>query len=165
MRDQPCRIVIEPECWDAIITAASQRTEKETGGILLGWRHSTGIYVCEAIEIPDRRATRTEYMRRHGPATESLEHFLATLPERSPIGYVGEWHTHLAPQGPSRTDRKQLKRISQHLGDDLALVVAAHDPRSDRWTPQGLCARVGRARPADIDISPTQPDPTTRGDQ
>ena len=164
MTPRRCQIVVEPVCWSAITDSAAQQTGRETGGILLGWRHSTGIYVCDAIEVPDRRASRNQYVRRHGPASESLNRFLDTLPAQSPVGYVGEWHTHPAPQGPSRADRRQLKSISQHLHDNVALIVASHDPRSGAWKPRGLCARAGRVKPAHIDITPTQPD-TPEGHQ
>ena len=165
MTPKGCRIVVEPACWRTITGAASLQSGRETGGILLGWRHSTGVYVCDVVEIPDRRASRTQYLRQHHLASESLDRFLDTRPARSPVGYVGEWHTHPAPQGPSRSDRRQLKQLSQHLHDDVALIVAVHDPRSGLWTPQGLCARSGRARPAHVDISSAQPDTTTRGNQ
>ena len=164
MAPRTCQIVVEPTCWSTITDCASLQAGRETGGILLGWRHSTGIYVCDAIEVPDRRASRDQYMRRHSLASESLNRFLDTLTARSPVGYVGEWHTHPAPQGPSRTDRKQLKSISQHLHDDIALIVASHDPRSRVWKPQGLCARAGRVKPAHVDITPAQPD-APRGHQ
>ena len=165
MTPKGCRIVVEPACWRTITDAALLQSGRETGGILLGWRHSTGVYVCDVVEVPDRRASGTQYLRRHRLASEFLDRFLDTCPARSPVGYVGEWHTHPAPQGPSRSDRRQLKQLSQHLHDHVALVVAVHDPHSGLWTPQGLCARSGRARPAHIDISSAQPDATTQGNQ
>ena len=158
MRPRRCEIVVEPASWQTITDAASQQPGSETGGILLGWRHSFGIYVCNVMEVPDRRASRAQYTRRHSSASEFLGRFLDTLPAESPVGYVGEWHTHLAPQGPSRTDRRQLKRISQHLHDDIALIVAMQDPRSGLWGPQGLCAQAGRARTAHIEVRPAQPE-------
>ena len=164
MTPRTCQIVVEPTCWSTIIDSADLQAGSETGGILLGWRHSTGVYVCDVIEVPDRRASRNQYVRRHGLASESLNRFLDTLPARSPVGYVGEWHTHPAPQGPSRTDRRQLKGISRHLHDYIALIVASHDPRSGVWKPQGLCARAGRVKPAHIDITHAESD-APRGDQ
>ncbi len=158
MPPRTCQIVVEPTCWATITDSASLQAERETGGVLLGWRHSAGVYVCDAIEIPDRRAGRSQYVRRHGPASESLNRSLDTLPAPSPVGYVGEWHTHPAPHGPSRTDRKQLRGISRRLHDDIALIVASHDPRSGVWEPQGLCARAGRVEPAHIHITPAQPE-------
>lgn len=158
MRPRRCEIVVEPAGWQTITDAASEQSELETGGILLGWRHRSGIYVCDAMEVPDRKASRAQYVRLHSSASEFLGRFLDTLPAESPIGYVGEWHTHPAPQGPSRTDRRQLKRISQHLHDDIALIVAMHDPHSGMWGPQGLCARAGRARTAHIDVRTARPE-------
>lgn len=158
MPPRSCQIVVEPACWTTITDSASLQAERETGGILLGWRHSSGVYVSDAVEVPDRRAGRSQYVRRHGLASESLNRFLDTLPAQSPVGYVGEWHTHPAPQGPSRIDRRRLKGISRHLHDDIALIVASHDPRSGAWKPQGLCARAGRVKPAHIDITHAESD-------
>lgn len=151
MRDQACQIVIETSSWLEATTAASQ-TELETGGILTGWRHSTGIYISRFIEVPDLRATRASYLRRHTLATEHLENLIESLPEGSPIGYVGEWHIHPGNQGPSRTDRNQLKRISKKLKADIALIVLIQNSNANKWKPSAICARSGKVQSATVEI-------------
>ena len=163
MRHQVCQIVIEPSGWQRATTAASQQGGRETGGILLGWRHSTGVYVSQFIEVPDRLATRRSYLRRHALATERLENSIGALPEGSPVGYVGEWHAHPNRQGPSRTDRNQLKRISERRTADITLIVASYDQGAAQWTPVGFCAKSGRVRQAVIVMSKiTEPHSTRR---
>ena len=149
MRDQACQIVVETSSWLEATTAASL-TQLETGGILTGWRHSAGIYVSRFIEVPDSSASRASYLRRHTLATEHLENLIESLPEGPPIGYVGEWHTHPGDQGPSRTDRNQLKRISKKLRSDIALIILVQD--HEVWKPVAICARFGRVHPATVEI-------------
>lgn len=143
MRHQDRQIIIESPGWLEAITAASH-TELETGGILAGWRHNAGIYVSRFIEVPDSRATKASYLRRHALATENLEDLIESLPEGSPIGYVGEWHTHPGNHGPSWTDRNQLKRISKRLKADIALIVLIQNSDADRWKPSAICAKSVR---------------------
>ncbi len=114
----------------------------EIGGILLGWRHERGIYIKELIEIPDEEATPTRYRRRHARAEKSLVGRLAALPVTAPEGYVGEWHTHLAPRGPSLMDRCELRRISLRSHHPVGLVVFCR--RNNQWTAVGVSARRGR---------------------
>ena len=151
MRDQARQIVIGTSSWLEATTAASQ-TELETGGILAGWRHGAGIYVSRFMEVPDSHATRASYLRRHTLATEHLENLIESLPEESPIGYVGEWHTHPGNHGPSWTDRNQLKRISKRLKADIALIVLIQNSDADKWKPSAICARSGRLHPAIVEI-------------
>ena len=157
MRRRACRIVVEPSAWVAATTAAAHHPERETGGILVGWRHSADICVSEFIEVPDRHSTRSSYLRRHAAAAQCLQDTLGSLPEESPRGYVGEWHTLPAPQGPSRTDLSHLKQISRKCPARIALIVLAHDPATGVWEPHGVCGRSGRTHPAVVEIRTPQP--------
>jgi proteasome lid subunit RPN8/RPN11 len=89
-------------------TAATTALPNETGGILLGYRTLDGVRVTGAIEVPDRRATGTSYRRSHRHASRKLATALALEPAGSPVGYVGEWHSHPAPQPPSAPDLTAL---------------------------------------------------------
>ena len=152
MSRQPCQVVVEPSAWEHAVEAASQQPGTETGGILWGCRHSTGVYVTELIEVPDPHSTRSGYVRGSDAAAKELESRIGEQPEGSFDGYVGEWHTHLERQGPSRTDRNQIREISKRSGGEVALIVIAHDPRSSRWSPAGLCARSGKTRQAAVKV-------------
>lgn len=143
-------LLVEQQAWDAMVAAAGADAMRETGGVLLGWRHDRGVYVQAAVQVPDARARHTLYRRRHRPAAEVLEAALVDLPAGSPVGYVGEWHSHPAPTGPSWVDRREMRRISKQRTDAVGLLVCAYDAHSRTWTPAGLVARRGRAEPADV---------------
>ena len=154
MKRRVCSIVVETSSWQCAAEVASKYDGRETGGILLGWRHSAGVFVSDFIEVPDQQSTRHTYMRKHTLATERLETATRDLPKGSPVGYVGEWHTHSRLQGPSRTDRRELRRISRDRPASVALLIVCYDSRTGQWTPVGLCARAGRVRPAVIELRP-----------
>lgn len=152
MRRQPPHVVVDPSAWEDAVQTASRQSGTETGGILWGCRHSAGVYVAELIEVPDPDATCTSYVRSSETAARELESRIRGLPEESLDGYVGEWHTHLERQGPSRTDRSEINQISKNSGGEVALIVIALDPRSSLWAPEGLCARSGRTRRAAVEV-------------
>lgn len=103
--------------------AATSSLPKETGGILLGYRTNDGVSVTGAIEVKDRRATRTAYRRSRRQAMRRLAEALALEPADSAIGYVGEWHSHPAPQPPSDQDLAALAATALAAPDDIVLVV------------------------------------------
>lgn len=144
--------------WAEVVKRAGADPTRETGGILLGWRHPGGIHVEQALEVPDRQAGHTWYRRRHVPAESALAAALNQLPEESDLGYVGEWHSHPAPIGPSFTDRRELRRVSGNTRHEVALLVAAYDPASSTWVPFGLTGRRRRIRQAGVHVA-TQEQP------
>lgn len=150
-------ILTNADAWRAVVE--SRCTARESGGILLGCRHRDGIYVSQFIEVPDPQANATSYLRLHQSASEALKAALKSLPQQSSLGYVGEWHSHTAPVGPSSTDRRQLRRISRRVADEIAFVVVAHGPDAGKWTALGMCAHRGSTRPATVeqtDVTPPQ---------
>lgn len=46
-------------------------------------------------------------------------------PSHSPVGYVGEWHTHPGPVGPSGIDMSTITATALEATDAIALVVVA----------------------------------------
>lgn len=149
--------------WAEVKKRVGADPTRETGGILLGWRHPGGIHVEQALEVPDREAGHTWYRRRHAPAEAALAAALDQLPEESDIGYVGEWHSHPAPIGPSFSDRRELRRISSNTRHEVALIVAAHDPAAATWAPYGLIGRRRRVRQTGVHITTReQPGETSR---
>jgi proteasome lid subunit RPN8/RPN11 len=143
-------ILIERRAWDAIVEVAGVEPMREIGGLLLGWRHNRGVYVRNSVAVPDARARHTVYRRRYEPAAEVLEAALADLPTDSPVGYVGEWHSHPAATGPSWVDRLEMRRISKQRDGAVGLVVSAYDARAKTWRPAGLVARSGRTQRAHV---------------
>lgn len=98
---------------------------KELGGILVGWweGNSTAV-VVGVLSVPDPAAGRSHYERRHLLAQEILDTYLGSHGDPR-LGYVGEWHSHPAPQPPSSTDRNELTAIVRQSRKRAALVVLA----------------------------------------
>lgn len=120
--------------------AATVALPKETGGILIGYRTADGVFVTGAIEVRDRRATRTSYRRSHRQATKRLAEALELEAPDSPVGYVGEWHSHPAPQPPSGQDLTALAETALVATDDIVLVVLSRE--RDEWRVSLAEARI-----------------------
>lgn len=125
------------------LTAAAQRAEpKETGGLLLGWTAGGTIVVRHALEVSDPDATQTSWTRSETRANEALARFLAEA-EHPWLGYVGDWHAHPAPVGPSTTDKRSLKKDSRVKQESLVLIVHRSDETLDVLTAQrGIATRT-----------------------
>jgi integrative and conjugative element protein (TIGR02256 family) len=145
-------ITVEEPAWREALAAASVNPMRETGGILLGWRSPDGIHVTSMLQVLDRRAGHTFYRRRKAPAEVLLQSALAKLAPTSPVGWVGEWHTHPAPVGPSWQDRRQMRRIAKKASGPLALLVWAHDAVAKHWTPVGGCVTASRYEEARVEL-------------
>lgn len=114
----------------------------EFGGIMVGWWEGEDLVIVDdLLPIPDHHAGRAHYERRHGTAQRVLDDYMRT--RTSPdTGYIGEWHSHPAPQPPSSTDRGTLNAIVRLARRPVALVVLALDRRGE-VAAHGL---VGRPR-------------------
>lgn len=105
---------------EAIALAASPC---EVGGILVGWWEGGIVAVVhDFLTIPDHRAGHTHYERRHSVAQQFLDEYLGTGAGAN-AGYIGEWHSHPAPQPPSSIDRETLNGIVWQARHPVALVV------------------------------------------
>lgn len=155
----PVRVTISSTAWAHATGAAAREPMRETGGLLLGWRTSDGeVHVTDMVEVPDPRARHTAYRRRHARAQAALGEALASEPTQSPVGYVGEWHTHPAPVGPSWVDHRAIRRISKKSPETVALVVCAYNSSTNRWTPIAQCAANGRVATATLELENGSPD-------
>ncbi|MBU8830555.1 Mov34/MPN/PAD-1 family protein [Mycolicibacterium goodii] len=111
----------------ALIQEAAERaTPTETGGILLGWWENGMIVIDSAIEVIDKSATGTSWVRREAQAQTALVAALAES-QNPHVGYVGDWHCHPAPVGASRTDLRSLARSSLQYENPLVLIVRLSD--------------------------------------
>jgi integrative and conjugative element protein (TIGR02256 family) len=145
-----CELLVETRAWDAATSAGNIEPMRETGGVLIGWRHDRGVYVHDVLVVPDSIARHTFYRRRHKPASALLEAALAQFPADSSVGYVGEWHTHPAPTGPSWIDRWEMRRISKQIEEPVGLLVCAYNASAKSWVPAGLVARGGKVSRAEV---------------
>lgn len=131
---------------------AGGSTQREVGGILIGFRAGDDVHVEDVIPIADDASTRTTFRLRREPREAALDYFLSRQPEGSVLGYVGTWHSHLADARPSLTDRSTFHRELWSAGDLLALVVVAAQPGGG-WQPYALAGRPRlRARAAAVEV-------------
>ena len=124
-----------PSAWAEMTSAGEAASPQETGGILLGYRTNKNIVVVGIAEVPDPNATRTSYTMQTTNAQTLLDEARHHFPQGSPVGYIGDWHTHPAPSPPSHTDRRSHSLLSRHYRKPMAGVVAVHTPHG--WQPYG----------------------------
>lgn len=143
------RVALHPGVSPAL-TATSRRSEpKETGGLLIGWLDGKTIVVRRILEVPDADATETSWTRSEARANKALAGFLAKT-EHPWLGYVGDWHAHPAPVGPSQTDRRTLRKDSRSVRHPLALIVHRSDGTLDVLTARrGTALRTSLTTYAD----------------
>lgn len=118
-------ILITRQALDTAITDGTEALPRETGGILLGFRTPNLIVVTRPVTVADPRSSQHGYLRRHRQAQARMAIGRGDAPPV--VGYVGEWHTHPADVGPSRTDLRALAGIARLVQGPVALIVLA-DP-------------------------------------
>lgn len=116
-------IDVSVDARETIASETAKRLPLETGGILLGYREVDNVVVTHALVVDGGGATRDRYFRDDVRANKRLAEFLADRAEDDPIGYVGEWHSHPAPSGPSTIDRNAMRAAAKAAGGPVALLV------------------------------------------
>lgn len=138
-------LVIDPRAWASLSGEATAALPRETGGILLGHRTPGAIHVSQALTVPDARATRVRYRRDFDAAADLLKERLAH-DDTGLLGYLGEWHTHPLPIGPSSTDESAIRSLAADGNHDIALLVVALTSRG--WRAHCRLAKPdGRIQP------------------
>lgn len=130
-------LVVTSNAWHAMRVAGRRALPREIGGLLLGHYTEDGPRVTEAPVVPDPRATRIRYRRDALMAGGILNTYLQA-DDGGVLGYLGEWHTHPLPIGPSPTDTRASTRLASHGGHNVALLVLAMGPRG--WVGHALNA-------------------------
>lgn len=125
MTVQTTQIELCKEAYETIISETAKQLPMETGGILLGYREDVNMVVTHALVVGDENVTHTRYIRNDVTANAILAEFLAERAEDDPTGYVGEWHSHPAPQGPSQIDLGALRETAKASNGPIALVIHA----------------------------------------
>lgn len=126
----------------AICAASVAAQPHETGGILLGWRATAEVVVRDMVEVPDTKAGHAHYERDYGRTESRLDAYLGECDDPA-VGYVGEWHTHPRPSGPSPLDRSTMFGIAAATADAIGLLVVAHDAGRRTSSAFGLVVRRG----------------------
>jgi proteasome lid subunit RPN8/RPN11 len=151
-------ITLLADAAETIRNAAWAAIPRETGGILIGWRGGTSrltVSVHTALVVEDPAAAHTTYELNRDRAQIALDTYIAGQNDCN-LGYVGEWHSHPAPQPPSPQDLRSLRASARLASGPVALVVPALEPTNDGLTWHG---RVAERRPRlrSINIHATDP--------
>jgi integrative and conjugative element protein (TIGR02256 family) len=121
----PPTIALRKYAHDTIASETAKHLPRETGGILLGYREGADVVVTHALVVDGPGASARRYVRDDVRANQLLNEFLAQRAADDPLGYVGEWHSHPAPSGPSPTDIAALRTTAKASSDPIALLVHA----------------------------------------
>lgn len=142
----PVEILLSGPVLAELRAAAEAALPRETGGLLLGW-WDTGdasevIVVRHAIEVPDKRATPTSWVRRPRAAQAELSRALAAL-SHPLLGYVGDWHSHPEAYPASGPDQASLLHTSLQYKHPVLLLIHLPGDKID-----AISAHAGEPRPA-----------------
>lgn len=127
---------------------AHEGLPREVGGILVGWREGTHVIVVQdMLVVPYQSPSHSRYDRNHAPAEELLQQHLAEA-DNPQLGYVGEWHSHPAPQPPSSLDLSTIRNIAGRLDEPIALIVLVAHRDGHSIEPVARTARKATLRTA-----------------
>lgn len=103
-------------------SAATQAGRNETGGVLIGFRAATDVYVTHLLVVLADTATGTRYVTSADARDTALVAFLAKHPDDT-IGYVGTWHSHPGASKASRTDKRTLRTEAVDAPDLVGMLT------------------------------------------
>ncbi len=112
-----------------IASCALEAVPNEAGGALLGWREGAGVNVMDFIEVQSARPARARYELGIIGLNNTLADYLSKAADAR-VGYVGSWHSHPVPSGPSLVDRHTFRKTGRAHALPLAFLVAATNGRS-----------------------------------
>lgn len=125
MTQPPTRIDLRADAYETIAAETAKHLPRETGGILLGYQENSTVVVIQALVVDGHRTATDRYVRDDVRANAILTGFLAQRADDDPIGYIGEWHSHPTPSGPSPIDRDAMRATARGSGSPIALLVYA----------------------------------------
>lgn len=143
--------------YEKIAASAAKVLPHETGGILVGYRQGKLIIVTDALDVESTTPSRARYVRDDVTANAVLSSFLEDRAEEDPVGYVGEWHSHPEPVGPSPMDHNAVRSIAKTKDFPIALLVSA--PGGDGGLHGVIARRQLFGRTASATVSVATPSP------
>ena len=164
MTRPPTRIDLRVDAYETIASEAAMRLPRETGGVLLGYQENGTIVATHALVVDGQATTTNRYVRDDVRANTLLNGFLDQRADDDPTGYIGEWHSHPSPSGPSPIDHTAMRATAKLSANPIALLVFAPSGTGQFF---GLIARRQRfrrttTREATISLPPPRFDPLGR---
>lgn len=126
MTSPETRIDLRAGAYETIASATAKHLPHETGGILLGYHENGTIVATHALVVNGQVTTTNSYVRDDVRANALLKEFLKQRADDDPTGYVGEWHSHPSPSGPSPLDHAAMRATAKASANPIALLV--HTP-------------------------------------
>ena len=93
----------------------------------------------------------THYVLTEKQREAALQAWIVSNPADTVSGFVGFWHTHPKPSGPSVRDQLTLRKRAGDAGDTLAMVVAARCGTT--WELHGRTSGGRWVRAAAVEIT------------
>jgi integrative and conjugative element protein (TIGR02256 family) len=140
-----CPVCVSPRNGSILLTASAERdlrtlaeskTDRETGGALIGFETTAGRIVVLTVTDAGPKAVETSARFVYDPdhVNERLRQAHDRMGDRGM--YVGEWHTHLEPDPfPSPRDAMSLSAIAEepaYLTNEPIMLIAGVDPTDGR---------------------------------
>ena len=153
------RLVLSEEAKEMIISTAEASTDKETGGVLIGFVDNNRRAIVVKATGPGPRALQTKlcFDRDVEYVQAELEKAASELGTRGM--YIGEWHSHLEiDPTPSVTDITSLFGIAQalnYLTRSPSMLIVGVNPKDNKVSniKSWNFAIGGRSYPQDIEHS------------
>ncbi|MCT2357872.1 SAVED domain-containing protein [Brevibacterium casei] len=161
MTRPPTRIDLRAVAYETIASETANHLPRETGGILLGYQENGTIVATHALVVEGQGTTTNRYVRDDVGANKLLKEFLEQRADDDPTGYIGEWHSHPSPSGPSPVDHAAMRATAKVSSNPIALLVFAPGETDAFFGLIARRQRFGRAttREATISLPPRRFDP------
>ena len=145
------RVSVSAASAELMIRLSREGYPRETGGVLIGHSSADGLVVTHATSSgPDAEQQQSTF-RRDGEFTqETVNSVFDATGGRS--DYLGEWHSHPWPVGPSIMDRQAMAWISRTPAyrTPEPLLVIVQRSRWRRWRLLGFQWAGGDLHPATL---------------
>lgn len=153
MTRSPTRIELRVDAYETIASETANHLPRETGGILLGYQENGTIVATHALVVEGQGTTTTRYVRDDVRANRLLKEFLEQRSDEDPTGYIGEWHSHPSPSGPSPVDHAAMRATARVSSNPIALLVFAPGETDGFFGLIARRRRFGRATTKEATIS------------
>jgi hypothetical protein len=124
------RVVLGGQAQARMAAEARRSSGTEAGGIIVGRPTPDGFYAHDVLVLDDEDAGYAHFTRDRAAAQDALDSYMISSDDPH-LGYVGDWHTHPSPVGPSTTDKSTMNLFAQSTKEPILLVVAALGPSDE----------------------------------